>query len=138
MGIFDMFKKKKEPDAVKPKEKYWSLSTSEGEIIDPSWDQIVDAVENATPEGTLFASLGYINAGYEIEIVQAVGEDGVYRFEALPPKDSLEYGDIYVNDGLTLNATLKLFEAFFVNRRVIGYRSWLVEKNQKDHDQKKI
>lgn len=129
MSLFDFFKKSRPPEDEDEKEKYWSLTTSEGETIDPTWEQIEAGIKNATPEASLFVSLAYFNSGLEIEVIQATAENDIYRFEALPPEDSLEYGDIYVNDSLNYKEVVKLFERFHQNHSVTGYRGWLVEKN---------
>lgn len=60
-----------------------------------------------------------MNAGLEVDTVQAVGDENGYRLEAL----SLE-GDIFVNDGLTYEETLKYFDEFYRLQKVVGYRSW--------------
>lgn len=130
MGLLNLFKKNHQPDDEEPKEKYWSLTTSEGEVIDPTWDEIEAAIRHATPAGSLFISLGYMNADLEIEVIQATSESDIYRLEALPPENSLEYGDIFVEDGLRYEEALKLFETFHKHQSVHGYRDWMVDKNR--------
>lgn len=123
MGMFRFFKGRNQQQEEDSKERYWSLTTDEKEIIGPTWEQIQFAVEKATPEGTIFASLGYMHSGLEIEIVQAVGDENGYRFEALVPDEK-----IYVKDGISQKETVKLFEHFFKYQRVAGYRSCPTEK----------
>lgn len=124
MGLFDFFKKDNKQEKVTHNEKYWSLSTNADEVTDPSWEQVERAVKNAVPDRDMFASLGYINSGLEIESIQAVGEDGVYRLEALPPQSSYDYGKIFINDSISYAETVELFKEFYDHQRVIGYRSW--------------
>lgn len=122
MGLFNFFKKNKQESKQEdagPQEKYWLLGTIENEVIDPTWEQIESAVINAKPEKSTFVTLAYMNAGLEVDTVQAVGDENGYRLEAL----SLE-GDIFVNDGLTYEETLKYFDEFYRLQKVVGYRSW--------------
>ena len=63
---------------------------------------------------------------FVIESIQAFSEGGLYRVEALPPKQ----GKIYVKDGLTYAEVLKLFESFYHDEKIIGYRDWQKEKNK--------
>lgn len=122
MGLFNFFKKNKQESKQEdagPHEKYWLLGTIENEVIDPTWEQIESAVINAKPEKSTFVTLAYMNAGLEVDTVQAVGDENGYRLEAL----SLE-GDIFVNDGLTYEETLKYFDEFYRLQKVVGYRGW--------------
>ena len=122
MGLFNFFKKNKQESKQEdagPQEKYWLLGTIENEVIDPTWEQIESAVINAKPEKSTFVTLAYMNAGLEVDTVQAVGDENGYRLEAL----SLD-GDIFVNDGLTYEETLKYFDEFYRLQKVVGYRSW--------------
>lgn len=128
IGFFDIFKKDKEPQDEVPEEKFWSLSTNEGEIIDPEWTQVEEAVKHAVPDDLVFASLGYMNSDLEIEIIQITGEDGVYRFEALPPMGSYDYGQIFINDGLSYDDTIKRVKEFYDYQRVVGFKSWEIQK----------
>lgn len=123
MGLFSFFKRNQQQQEEFSKDKYWSLTTNEGEVIEPTWEQVKMAIENATPDKSIFVSLGYIHSGLEIEIVQAIGDGNGYRFEALPSNEK-----IFVNDGLSYEETLKLFEDFFKHQRVAGFRSWPIEK----------
>lgn len=126
MGMFDFFKKS--PQQEEPiKETYWSLSTYEEKIIDPTWEQVKQAVDEAVPEKAVFASLGYFNSDNEIEVVQTRQlSEGTKEFllEALPPDNSYDAGKVFINDGLSLDETLKLFEEFYKHKRVAGYRNW--------------
>lgn len=122
MGLFDFFKGKSN-ESEKPKEKYWSLTTILGEIEDPTIEEIETAVKQATPEQTIFATLTYNNSGLDIESVQAISEDGFYRFEALTTE-----GFMYVKRDLTYEETLELFTDYFKYQRVSGYRSWSTER----------
>ncbi|QKS72729.1 hypothetical protein FLK61_39640 [Paenalkalicoccus suaedae] len=130
MGIFDFLKKSFRQEES-TKEKYWSLSTNEEEILDPTWEQVKQAVEEATPEKAVFASLGYLHSGNEIEVIQAIqlteGKNG-FRFEALPPGNSYDAGNAYIKNDLSLDETLKLFEEFYRSKKVLGYKNWLTEK----------
>lgn len=123
MGLFSFFKKNQKQQEEFSKDRYWSLTTNEGEVIEPTWKQVNAAVKNATPDGSIFASLGYIHSGLEIEVIQVIGNDDGYRFEALPPN-----GEVFVNDGISYEETLKLFEDFFIHQRVAAFSSWPTEK----------
>ncbi|WP_411843032.1 hypothetical protein [Salinicoccus sp. HZC-1] len=124
MGLFNFFKKDREPLNEAPVEEYWSLTTNAKEITDPAWEQVEAAVKSALPEQDIFASLGYMNSGLEIEIIQVTGGEGIYRFEALPPEGSYDYGDIYINDRISYDEAIGFFKEFYENQRVVGYRSW--------------
>lgn len=123
MGLFRFLKRSQQQQEEFSKDKYWSLTTNEGEVIEPNWEQVTAAVRNATPDGSIFASLGCFYSGLEIEIIQVIGDGNGYRFEALPPN-----GKIFVNDGISYEETLKLFEEFFKHQRVVGFSSWPTEK----------
>jgi|SRR5690625_2369625 len=123
MGLLDFFKREPKPQEKGSKDRYWSLTTYEGEVVNPTWEQIKMAVDQITTDGTRFASLGYLHSGLEIEIIQAVGDGERYRFEALPAD-----GKIYVNKDITYEETLKYFEDFYKYQRVAGFRSWPTEK----------
>lgn len=86
-------------------------------------EQIEAAVRQANPQATLFATLAYNHSNLEIESVQAVGYEGVYRFEALT-----SHGIMYVKNDIDYEETFKLFEDFFKYQRVSGFRSWPTEK----------
>lgn len=126
MGLTSFFNRKKQSNDEGGKDKYWSLLTDEGEVVDPTWEQTKIAVKSATPTGSVFVTLGYLNSGLEIESIQAFSEGGLYRVEALPPKQ----GKIYVKDGFTHAEVLKLFESFYHDEKIIGYRDWQKEKNK--------
>ena len=126
MGLTSFFNRSKQSNGESGKDRYWSLLTNEGEVVDPTWEQTKLAVKNATPTGNVFAKLGYQNSGLDIESIQAFSEAGLYRLEALPPKQ----GKIYVKDGLTHAEALKIFESFYHEKEVIGYRDWQTEKNK--------
>lgn len=123
MGLFRFLKRSQQQQEEFSKDTYWSLTTNEEEVIEPTWEQVKAAVENATPDRSIFASLGYIHSGLEIEVIQVIGDGNGYRLEALPPS-----GEIFVNDGISYEETLKLFEEFFKHQRVVGFRSWPTEK----------
>ena len=108
MGLFRFLKRSQQQQEKFSKDKYWLLTTNDSEIIDPTWEQIKTGVRKAMPNQSVFASLGYIHSGLEIEVIQVIGDENGYRFEALPPNDK-----IYVNDGISYEETLKLFEEFF-------------------------
>ncbi|AKG75179.1 hypothetical protein [Salinicoccus halodurans] len=129
MGLFDFFKKNDKQGETAPAEKYWLLADGDGKVMEPDWAQIEKAVKTAVsgPAGE-FIHLGYMNSGLEIESLQAVGEDGVYRVEALPSKGSYDYGRIYINDGVRYEDTLALFKEFHEHQRVVGFRSWDMRK----------
>ena len=119
MGLFDFLKRKSNKSEEETKEKYWSLTTITGEILDPTMAQIETAVKNATPYQTSFATLTYNHAGLEIESVQAISDNGFYRFEALTTN-----GFMYVKTDITYEETLDLFKHFFNYQRVSGVKSW--------------
>lgn len=123
MGLFDFFKRSQPQQEEVSKVKFWSLSTNDDDVVDPTWDQVQAAVENAVPDGSIFATLAYNHSGLELDSVQTVGEDGWYRFEALEPD-----GKVFVNDGISYEETLRLFKEFFNYQTVVGYRSWPAEK----------
>ena len=122
MGLFDFFKGKQPQQDEDSTEKYWSLSTYTGEVIDPTLEEIITAVQEVKPDNEIFATLAYNNSRLEIESIQTIGDATGYRFEAL---DSNEI--IYVNDGLTYEETLQLFKDFYNYQRVPGFRSWPTE-----------
>ena len=122
MGLFDFFKEKQPQQDEDSTEKYWSLSTYTGEVIDPTLEEIITAVQEVKPDKEIFATLTYNNSRLEIKSIQTIGDAKGYRFEAL---DSNEI--IYVNDGLTYEETLQLFKDFHNYQRVVGFRSWPTE-----------
>lgn len=124
MGLFDFFKRKKKDEEQKTtRDKYWSLITYDGEIENPTMEQIKEAVKNANRNVSLFATLAYNHSELEIDSVQAMREEGVYRFEALTSD-----GIIYVKNDISYEETLEYFEHFFKYQRVAGYKSWPSEK----------
>lgn len=124
MGLFDFLKRgKKQEESIK--NNYWSLTTIEGEVTEPTIEQIQTAVKKATPDGSMFAILTYNHSGLEVEGIQTVSDDNSYRFEAIASD-----GKIYVKDGLTYEKTVELFEHFFNYQRVSGFRSWPIEKHR--------
>ena len=131
MGLFDFFRKDKNQrqEETLPAEKYWLLAGGEGEIMEPDWPQVEQAVKTAA-DGSAggFICLSCLNSGLEIESLQAVGEDGLYRVEALPPEGSDDYGKIYVNDGVLYADVLAFLKEFWEEERVVGFRSWDTEK----------
>ena len=122
MGVFNFFKRKADQPEEEKKEKYWSLVTNEGEVLNPTLGQIETAVANATPDHTMFATLTYNHSGLEIDSVQAISQEGFYRFEALTAD-----GRMYVKNDLTYEETFELFTHFFNYQRVSGVKSWAVE-----------
>lgn len=122
MKLFDFFKGKKE-EREPTREKYWSLSTSDGEIVDPKIKQIEQAVKNATSNISLFATLAYNYSGLEIESVQTISNEGFYRFEALTTN-----GKMYVKNDIDYDEALELFKQFYKHQRVSRFKTWLVEK----------
>lgn len=131
MSFFDLFKRKQKYqklEKVETKEKYWSLTTNEDTISEPSWKQIQRAVEGATSDNSIFATLSYNDANIEIEAIQVMGAEDRYRIEVLPSETSDDYGKIYVKDGLAYNETLKLFEEFYNRQTVSNYENWTKEK----------
>lgn len=128
MSLFNIFKRIKRTEDSAPLKKYWSLTTMVSEVVDPSWQEVETAIKNAFPGETVFASLAQLNAGLEIELLQAAGDNDIYRVEAIPPRESLEHGDIFVNDGLTEEEVLEIFMTFFKHNSVAHYRDWTVEK----------
>lgn len=131
MGLFDFFRKDKyqKQEETVPAEKYWLLADGDGEVVDPDWPQVEKAVKVAAdgPAGE-FIRLSCLNSDLEIESLQALGEDGLYRVEALPPEGSYDYGKIYVNDGVVHEDVLALFKEFWEGERVVGFRSWHTRK----------
>lgn len=126
MGLTSFFNRNKRSNDERGKDKYWSLLTNEGEVVDPTWEQTKLAVKNATPTGNVFAKLEYLNSGLDIESIQAFSEGGLYRVEALPPKQ----GKLYIKDGLTYAEALRIFESFYHDQEISGYRDWQREKNK--------
>ena len=121
MKLFDFFKGEKKEKPTR--DKYWSLTTNDDEIINPTIEQIEQAVQNATPKVSLFATLVYNHSGLEIETVQTLSTEGVYRFEALTSD-----GKIYVKNDIAYEETLELFHQFYNYQRVPGFRRWPIEK----------
>lgn len=70
----------------------------------------------------MFATLTYNHSGLEIDSVQAISQEGFYRFEALTAD-----GRMYVKNDLTYEETFELFTHFFNYQRVSGVKSWAVE-----------
>lgn len=122
MGLFDFFKGKQPQQDEDSTEKYWSLSTYTGEVIDPTLEEIITAVQEVKPDKEIFATLTYNNSRLEIKSIQTIGDAKGYRFEALDSNET-----IYVNDGLTYEETLQLFKDFHNYQRVAGFRSWPTE-----------
>src|SRR5690554_3682771 len=102
MGLFDFFKGDEAEETRT--DRYWTLATIESEVEDPTMEQIQQAVQNASQKGTLFATLAYYNSGLEIESIQAVSDQGMYRFEALT-----NTGTMYIKNDITYEETLELF-----------------------------
>lgn len=124
MGLFDYFKGKKKADKRKTtRDKYWSLITYKGEIKNPTMEQIKEAVKNANRNASLFATLAYNNSELEIDSIQTMREEGVYRFEALT-SDSI----IYVKNDIRYEETVEYFVHFFKYQHVANYKSWPTEK----------
>lgn len=122
MKLFDFFKGEKE-ERKSSNEKYWSLTTYDGEITDPTIEQIEQAVKNATQNVSLFATLAYNHSGLEIESIQTISNKGFYRFEALTTD-----GKMYVKNDIDYEEVLELFNQFYKYQRVSGFRSWPIEK----------
>lgn len=120
--MFNFFKRKVEPLEDQAKDKYWLLRTAREETADPSFEQIEKAVKDATPHEAVFVTLDYKHSGLKIECIQAVSEEGVYRFEALTTE-----GYMFVRNNLTYNETLELFSHFYHYQRVLGVESWDTE-----------
>jgi hypothetical protein len=118
-----IFFKGKNEEQPPTRNKYWSLTTNNGEINDPTLEQIETAIKNAHSNATLFATLAYNHSNLEIEAVQTVSYEGVYRVEALT-----SHGIMYVKNDIQYEETLKLFEDYFKYQRVSGFRSWPTEK----------
>lgn len=123
MGLFDFFKRKPAAQEEEPKEKYWSLGTNEAEVVDPTWEQVVVAVKNAMPDESIFATLAYNYSGLQIDSIQVLGDKAAYHdlyyFEALA-----QNGIKYVKHDIPYDETIKLFEDFYENQRVVGYEGW--------------
>lgn len=128
MGLFDFLKKEPADRTEAPKDKYWSLTTAKGEVIDPIWEQIKEALADITHQELEFVSLGCIHADLEIEMIQAVDIGEGYRLEALPSESSSDYGKVFVNGGISYEELVNQFEEFHTNKKVMGFRSWPSEK----------
>lgn len=129
MNLFDYFKKDEKEEI--PKDRYWSLTTSEEEIIDPTWDQIKLAINHAHPNQTVFVSLAYYHSELAIEVIQAMGDYDVYRLEALPPKNIKDTNQIFVKDSVSYEDTVTIFEYYFKEGTIEGYETWMIEKIDK-------
>lgn len=121
MGLFDFLKGNKEEETLK--EKYWSLGTNIRTIKDPTMEQIHEAILNAKPDQSEFATLAYNHSGLEIEAIQTVGDENGYYFEALTST-----GTMYIQEGLSYEETIHFFEDFYKHERVAGFRSWPSKK----------
>lgn len=130
MGLFDFFKKDEDPRDEKPKEKYWSLTTDEGEVSSPSWEQVTDAIDKVVSGDSTFVSLGHMNGENDIEVVQAVygEESGTFHLEVLPPETSHDYGHIFINYDVYKEQMLDVFEEYYNNQKVSGFRNWRTRK----------
>lgn len=128
MGLFDFLKKEPQKHEEAPKDKYWSLTTAKGEVIDPTWQQVEETLADITQQELEFVSLGYVHSDLDIEIVQALDLGEGYRVEALPPESSYDYGKAFVNSGIFYEEMVRHFKEFHDTRRVSEFRSWPKEK----------
>lgn len=128
MGLFNFLKKEPQKREEVPKDKYWSLTTAKGEVIDPTWQQIEKTLADITHRELEFVSLGCIHSGLDIEIVQAIDLGEAYRVEALPPESSYDYGKVFVNSGISYEEMIKHFKEFHKTGKVSEFRTWPKEK----------
>lgn len=130
MGLFDFFKKNEDSKDDQPREEYWSLTTDEGEVTGPSWEQITEGIDKVVSGDSTFVSFGLINGGNDIEIVQAVyGEEShTFHLEVLPPETSHDFGHIFINYDVSKEQMLDVFEEYYNHQRVTGFRNWRTRK----------
>lgn len=126
MGIFDMFKSPKTPD--KDEDPYTSLTMDQGGNDAPTIDDVYAALELLEKGQTDFVSLAQLNQDLDIEVVQAVGEMGMFLIEALPSEDSPDRGKIYYKDRLDEYSLQHYFHTYFETGKVKGLESFEVKK----------
>lgn len=130
MRLFNLFKKDKRKVDEISEDEYSMLKTNSEEIIDPTWEQIRIAVDNAQPNVSVFASLSYHHSEHELNTIQVISENDVYRFEAIPSKSSKDFKKIFVNEDIPYKEALNLFESFYKSGVIKGYKDWKHEKNR--------
>jgi hypothetical protein len=126
MGIFDFLKQDDDKDdrEYKSEEPYSELSTGLDDYQNPTWPQVESALKDIIEEEDSFATLSFQNWGLEVDTLQCIkGEEG-YTIEALPAKESANFGKIYHLDGLSYEETVKRFEEFYETQKVTGYKEF--------------
>lgn len=127
MGIFDMFKSNQRTgdNAGDP---YTSLTMDQGGNDTPTIDDVYKALELLEKGQTDFVSLAQLNQDLDIEVVQAVGEMGMFTVEALPPETSPDKGKVYYKEHLDEYSLQYYFQDFFESGSVKGLDHFEVRK----------
>lgn len=126
MGIFGMFKSNQPAGDENP---YTLLKMKQGSNEAPTIDDVYKALELLENGQTDFVSLAQLNQEVDIEVVQAVGEMGMFTVEALPSKNSPEKGKIYYKEHLDEYSMQHYFHAYFETGKVKGLESFEVRKS---------
>lgn len=126
MGIFDFLKNDDDKNGrkLKSEEPYSELSTGLDDFENPSWSQVESALEDVEVADDSFATLIFHNSGLEVDTVQCIMDDEGYIFEALPARESKNYGKIYHLGGLSYEFVLQRFEEFYNEQKVRGYKEF--------------
>ncbi|WP_166626432.1 hypothetical protein [Jeotgalicoccus sp. S0W5] len=132
MGIFGFLKNEDQIDdeQLKNGEPYVELSTGLDDYENPSWSQVESAVHDVVDSEDSFATLSFVNYNLEVDTIQCIKDDEYYSFEALPAKDSEEFGKIYHKESLTLEEVVELFKTFYDTQKVIGYKAFIEDHFQ--------
>lgn len=132
MGIFDFLKNEDEIDdeQLKNGEPYVELSTGLDDYENPTWSQVESAVHDVVDSEDSFATLSFVNYNLEVDTIQCIKDEEYYSFEALPAKDSEEFGKIYHKEALTLDEVVELFKTFYDTQKVIGYKAFIEDHFQ--------
>lgn len=132
MGIFGFLKNEDEIDngQLKNDEPYVELSTGLDDYENPSWSQVERAVNDVVDSEDSFATLSFVNYQLEVDTIQCIKGEEYYSFEALPAKDSEEFGKIYHKEALTLEEVIELFKTFYDTQKVIGYKAFIEDHFQ--------
>lgn len=127
MGLFDMFKSN-QPIEDKDEDPYTSLTMEQGDNETPTIDDVFKALDLLQKGQTDFVSLAHMNQDLDIEVVQAIGEMGIFTVEALPSENSPDKGKIYYKEHLDEYSLQYYFEDFFERQKVSGLENFQVRK----------
>lgn len=130
MGIFDFLKQDDDKGEAEQKseEAYSELSTGLDDYQNPTWSQVESALKDIVEEEDSFATLSFQNWGLEVDTLQCIKDEDGYTIEALPAKESENFGLIYHLDGLSYEDTVKRFEEFYDTQKVTGYKEFAKDR----------